>query len=107
MEKFKKIILMITGPGIVAVELIVVFIHLFTPLNTKPLIIAGLAVFFIVFIPLYSIEYFKQNFKNDPPSRAIRFKKNNERRGWEGGNIHGKTPMKSTQPGKYFNDEKK
>ena len=96
---------MITGPGIVAVELIVVFIHLFTPLNAKPLIIAGLVVLFIVFLPLYSVEYFKQNFKNDPSGRSVRFRKRNIRQGWEGGNIHGKTPTKSTQPGKLFNDE--
>ena len=59
--------------------------------------------FFIVFIPLYSVEFFKQNLKNEPPSRTMGFKSKNERYGWEGGNIHGKTPTKTTQPGKLFN----
>ena len=103
MEKQKKTILMIAGPGIFAVEFIVIFIHLFTTVNTKPIIIAGLVIFFIVFIPLYSVEFFKQNFKNEPPSRTMRFKSKNELHGWEGGNIHGKTPTKTTQPEKLFN----
>lgn len=98
---------MITGPGIIAVELIAIFIHLFTTTNTKPIIITGLIIFFVVFVPLYSIEYFRQNFKDKPPSRIIRFRNKNTRHGWEGGNIHGKTPTKSTQPGKLFNKEEK
>ena len=103
MEKLKKIILLIAGPGILALELVVIFIHLFTSANTKPIIIIGLVIFFVGFIPLYSVEYFRQNFKDEPPSRIVRFKKSNKRHGWEGGNIHGKTPTKSTQPGKLFN----
>ena len=105
MEKLKKIIMLIAGPGILAIELVAIFIHLFTTTNTKPIIVIGLIIFFVVFVPLYSIEYFKQNFKNEPPSRIVRFKKRNERHEWEGGNIHGKTPTKSTQPGKLFNNK--
>jgi hypothetical protein len=37
----------------------------------------------------------------------MRFKSKNERKGWEGGNIHGKTPAKTTQPGKHFNKDSK
>ena len=107
MEKLKKTILLVTGPGILAVELIAIFIHLFTTTNTKPIIIAGLIIFFLIFIPMYSVEYFKQNFKDDKPSRIIRFKNKNQRQGWEGGNIHGKTPSKTTQPGKLFNKNEK
>ncbi|NCB09324.1 MAG: hypothetical protein EOM73_14310, partial [Bacteroidia bacterium] len=65
MEKLKKTILYISGPGVLFVEIIAVFVQLFTSANAKPWIIGGLLVFFIVFLPLYSIEYFRQNFKNE------------------------------------------
>ena len=91
MEKFKKAILLISGPGVILFEAVALFVHLFTSTNTKSLIIAGLIVFFVVFVPLYSIEYFKQNFKN-PKKENIRLKKRNTRTQWVGGNIHGKTP---------------
>lgn len=102
MEKFKKIILYIAGPGVVMVELVAVFIHFFSSGNTRPWIIGGLLVFFVVFIPLYSVEYFRQNFKNEK-SKSIHFKKKKTRTEWEGGNIHGKIPKERERPGKMFN----
>lgn len=100
-EKIKKTILYIAGPGVVVVEIIAIFIHLFTSENAKPWIIGGLLVFVIGFIPLYSIEYFKQNFKNEK-NKNLQFKKKNTRTEWEGGNIHGKTPTQVKRPGKMF-----
>jgi len=102
MEKFKKIVLLIAGPGIIAVELVAVFIHLFTSNNTKPWIIGGLLIFFIVFIPLYSVEYFRQQIKKEKMKKDFLFKKRNTRTEWEGGNIHGKLPTKTERPGRYF-----
>ena len=102
MEKFKKNVLLIAGPGVVAVEIIAVFIHLFTSGNTKPWIIGGLVVFFVVFIPLYSVEYFRQQFKNTNEKKRFSFRKRNTRTEWEGGNIHGKLPTEVERPGKLF-----
>lgn len=102
MEKFKKTVLMITGPGVIVVEIIAIFIHLFTSGNTKPWIIGGLLVFFVIFIPLYSVEYFRQNFRDNKNNRNIQFKKRNTRTEWEGGNIHGKVPTETERPGKLF-----
>jgi hypothetical protein len=102
MGTVKKIVLYIAGPGVVFFEAVVLFIHLFTKNDTKPWIIGGLIVFFLVFIPLYSIEYFKQNYSDTKGKRAISFKKRNTRTEWEGGNIHGKVPMETERPGKLF-----
>lgn len=105
MERVKKIVLMISGPGVVAVEIIVVFIHLFTTVNAKPFIIGGLFVFFIIFIPLYVYEYFKQEFKSEERKNNIRFKRRKTRTEWEGGNIHGKIPTEVDRPGKFFKEK--
>ncbi len=105
MDRVKKIILLIAGPGVLLVEVVALFIHLFTSANARPWIIAGLFVFFIVFIPLYSVEYFRQEFRNDR-KKEIHFKKSNTRTEWRGGNIHGKIPHKEQRPGKLFNKRK-
>jgi len=103
MDTLKKTVLYIAGPGVVIVEAVALFIHLFTAKDAKPWIVGGLIVFFVVFIPLYSIEYFKQNFKENNNNKSIQFKKNKSRTEWEGGNIHGKVPTKGERPGKIFN----
>lgn len=102
MEKLKKTILLIAGPGILLVELVVIFIHIFTTVNLKPVIVIGFLIMLIVFIPLYSVEYFRQNFSDKKKDKNIRFKKDNSRTEWEGGNIHGKVPTKTERPGRYF-----
>ncbi|MDX8339156.1 hypothetical protein SLH46_08200 [Draconibacterium sp. IB214405] len=101
MEKIKKIVLYISGPGVLFFELVALFIHLFTPVNTRPWLIGGLVVFFVVFLPLYSVEYFRQEFKKND-KKAISFGKNKGRTEWRGGNIHGKVPTKTEGPGKLF-----
>ena len=93
----------IAGPGVIIVEIIAIFVHLFTSGNARPWIVGGLLVFFVVFIPLYSIEYFRQNFKNDKNKKNIQFKRKKNRTEWEGGNIHGKIPKETERPGKMFN----
>ena len=102
MEKLKKIILLIAGPGVLFGEVVAIFIHLFTSSNTKPWIIGGLIVFFLIFIPFYSVEFFRQNFKNEKRKSVIRFKRKQTRTEWEGGNIHGKTPAEVERPGKLI-----
>lgn len=84
-------------------ELVALFIHLFTPANMRPWLIAGLIVFFVGFIPLYSYEYFRQEFGKDDKKSMSFTTKNKSRTEWRGGNIHGKVPTKSKTPGKYFN----
>lgn len=101
MERFKKIVLYVAGPGVLFFELVALFIHLFTSTNTRPWLIGGLVVFFVVFVPLYSVEYFRQEFKK-ADKKPISFSKNKERTEWRGGNIHGKVPTKTKAPGKYF-----
>jgi hypothetical protein len=103
MEKLKKAVLYIAGPGVILVEAVALFIHLFTANDAKPWIIGGLAVFFVVFIPFYSIEYFRQNFRDNKDKRSMHFKKRKTRIEWEGGNIHGKIPKEVERPGKLFN----
>ncbi len=93
----------IAGPGVVIVEIVAIFVHLFTSGNARPWIIGGLLVFFVVFIPLYSIEYFRQNFKNEKSKKSVQFKRKKTRTEWEGGNIHGKIPKETERPGKMFN----
>ncbi|MCY1720057.1 hypothetical protein OU798_06870 [Prolixibacteraceae bacterium Z1-6] len=102
MKRLKKIVLMIAGPGVIVVEAVALFVHLFTTTNAKPWIIGGLFVFFLVFVPLYSVEYFKQEFKNES-KKAVQFKKKKTRTEWRGGNIHGKVPTQEKRPGKIFN----
>ena len=83
-------------------EIVALCTHLFTPANAKSWLIVGLFIFFIVFIPFYSFEYFRQEFRYDR-HKTIRFKKDNKRMEWIGGNIHGKIPHKEKGPGKIFN----
>lgn len=104
-KKIKKIVLLIAGPGMLFVELLALFIHIFTASDAKPWIIGGMVVFFVIFIPLYAIEYFKNNFRDEKKSN-IQFKKRNTRTEWEGGNIHGKTPTEVSRPGKLFKNGK-
>ena len=89
------------GPGVLFFELVALFIHLFTSTNTRPWLIGGIVVFFVVFVPLYSVEYFRQEFKK-ADKKPISISKNKERTEWRGGNIHGKVPTKTKAPGKYF-----
>ena len=103
MERIKKIVLYLAGPLVLFVEIVALFIHLFTSVNTKNWMIVGFVVFMIGFVPLYSVEYFKQNFKNDKSKKSVSFKKDRSRTEWEGGNIHGKVPTKINRPGKFFN----
>ena len=102
MTKLKKILLMTTGPGVLLVEAVAVFIQLFTEHNAKPVIVGGLVIFFLIFIPLYSLEYFRQEFQHDK-KRNLHFKRKNTRTEWRGGNIHGKVPHEEEKPGKFFN----
>ena len=92
---------MITGPGVLLVEAVALFVHLFTSANAKPVIIAGLVVFFVVFIPLYAVEYFKEEFR-DENKRSVHFKRKNTRTEWRGGNIHGKVPHEEPRSNRYF-----
>ena len=103
MQKLKKTILIIAGPGVIVLEAVALFIHLFTTVNAKPWIIGGLIVFFVVFVPLYTIEYFRQEFKKDD-RKKVHFKRTHGRTEWRGGNIHGKVPHKSEKPGRLFKD---
>lgn len=105
MERIKKIVLMISGPVVLAVVIIAVFLQIFTSTNARPFIIGGLFIFFIIFIPLYVYEYFRQEFKKGERKRSIRFKQRNTRTEWEGGNIHGKIPTEVDRPGKLFKDK--
>ncbi len=101
-DKIKKTVLLIAGPGVLLVEAVALFIHLFTTTQTKPWLIGGLIVFFVVFIPLYSVEYFTQEFKKEK-NRDLRFRHKNKRLDWHGGNIHGKVPKEEDRPGRMFN----
>lgn len=103
MDRIKKIVLYLAGPVVLFVEMVALFIHLFTSINTKIWMIVGFVVFMIGFVPLYSVEYFRQNFKNDKTKKSISIKKDRSRTEWEGGNIHGKLPTKINRPGKLFN----
>ncbi len=98
--------MLVAGPGVLLMEAVALFIHIFASANVRPWLIGGLIVFFVVFIPLYSFEYFRQEFKNDK-KKSIRFKKDNTRIEWRGGNIHGKIPYKESRPGKLFKNGKK
>lgn len=102
MEKVKKVVLYISGPGMVLVILVAFFFHIFTTANAKSWIIGALIVFFVVFIPIYFVEYFRQNLEESKTSMSIHFKKSEIRTEWEGGNIHGKTPVKTKRPGRFF-----
>ena len=93
---------MVAGPGVLLVEAVAIFVHFFTECNAKPVIIGGLVVFFLIFIPLYSIEYFRQEFQYDR-RKDLHFKRKNTRIEWRGGNIHGKVPHEEEKPGKFFN----
>lgn len=101
MSNLKKVILLIAGPGMLLLESVALFVHLFTSADARSWIIGGLVVFFLVFIPFYSIEYFRQEFKNNNDKR-IHFKRKRGRTSWRGGNIHGKVPDESDKPGKLF-----
>ena len=105
MKKPKIALLLIAGPGVIAFEFVAIYIHLLTSINMKPWIIGGLIIFFVVFIPLFSVEYFKQNFKKSKENKSIQFRKGNRRIEWEGGNIHGKIPKEVERPGNFFKKE--
>lgn len=102
MQRAKKIILYIAGPGVLFVELVALFIHLFTTTNTKSWMVVGFIIFMVVFVPLFSVEYFRQNFKDNKSKKSVHFKRDGSRTEWEGGNIHGKTPTKIDRPGRFF-----
>lgn len=102
MEKIKKTVLYIAGPGMVLIILVAFFFEIFTKINAISWIIGALVVFFVVFIPVYFIEYFRQNVNESKTSKPIHFKKSESRTEWEGGNIHGKTPVKTKRPGRFF-----
>ncbi|MFV0590725.1 MAG: hypothetical protein ACK5M7_05025 [Draconibacterium sp.] len=101
MTKLKTIVLMLSGPGVLLVEAVAIFIQLFTAHNAKPVIIGGVVVFFLVFIPLYSVEYFRQEFQHEK-KKDLHFKRKNTRTEWRGGNIHGKVPYEEKKTGKFF-----
>ncbi|MFV0266514.1 MAG: hypothetical protein ACK5HT_05200 [Draconibacterium sp.] len=101
MTKLKKIVLMTSGPGVLLVEAVAVFVQLFTEHNAKPIIVGGLVVFFLIFIPLYSVEYFKQEFQHEK-KKSLHFKRKNTRTEWRGGNIHGKVLHEEEKPGHFF-----
>ena len=92
----------LSGPGVIAFLAVAMFFQLFTDTDLRSLIIGGLLILIVVFIPLYGIEYFKQNFRKGTPKKSIRFNKRNTRTEWEGGNIHGKVPKEHERPGKIF-----
>ncbi len=96
MNLTKKIILLVTGPGAIAVIGIALFVHLFTEADGMNWIIGALVVFFVVFIPIYVVENFKYNDQKMKRSNpGIQFSEKNKRIEWEGGNIHGKTPKEA------------
>lgn len=104
MKNLKKTILYISGPGVLIYEAVVLFIHLFTPTDAKTYIVAGLLVFFIIFIPLYFIEYYKQNMMESKNKKAtVQFKDRGKRTEWGGGNVHGRTPTEIKRSGRFFN----
>ncbi len=103
MKNTKKAILLIAGPGALLFEAVALFVHLFTSNDAKPWIIGGLVVFFVVFIPFYSYEYFRQEFKSGD-NKKMHFKRKRGRTDWHGGNIHGKVPYESEKPGRLFKD---
>ncbi len=92
---------MLAGPGAILVVLIALFVHIFTSIDAKPWIIGGLVVFFFGFLPLYSVEYFRQEFQADIKKRIL-FKRANKRTEWGGGNVHGTTPKTVKRHGKIF-----
>ena len=83
------------------VEAVALFIHLFTTNNAKPWITGGLVIFFIVFIPLYSIEYFRQEFKKGD-RKKISFRKKNTRTEWHGEIYMEQYPAKKKGPVNYL-----
>jgi len=103
MKNAKKTVLLITGPGVLFVLAVALFVHLFTGADAKVWIIGGMVVFFVVFIPLYAYEYFKQEFTTDT-EKKVHFKRKRGRTNWHGGNIHGKVPIESEKPGRLFKD---
>lgn len=92
---------MISGPGMLLILGVALFIHLFTPNNTRSVMIAALIVFFVIFIPVYAYEYFRQEFAHEN-KKKLQFRKGKKRTEWRGGNIHGKVPTDSETPGKLF-----
>lgn len=101
MQTLKKIVLLVAGPGMLLIIVVALFLHLFTPADAKLWIIGALVVFFVIFIPLYGIEYFRQEFREDK-TKKMQFKKDKSRMGWGGGNVHGRISQKIKRPGKLF-----
>lgn len=102
MEKIKKAVLYIAGPGMGLVVLVALFFQIFTTINAKSWIIGALIIFVVVFVPVYFVEYFRQNIKESNTSKPIHFKKRDTRTEWKGGNIHGKIPSEINRPGRFF-----
>jgi len=86
----------------VFVILTALFLQFFSEINAMAWIIGALIVFFIIFIPVYFVEYFRQNLKESDNKKPLYFKKRDTRTEWEGGNIHGKIPTQTKRPGKFF-----
>ena len=103
MKNWKKIVLYITGPGALLFLLLVLFIHLFTTIDARSWIIGGLIPFFVLFLPLYMVEYFRDETRKEKQDKKFQFNKRNSRIEWEGGNIHGKTPTRTERAGRFFN----
>jgi len=62
--------------------------------------IPAIVVFFVIFLPVYSIENFKNQDKKSREKKGdIRFSEKYKRTEWEGGNIHGKVLSKKDRPG--------
>jgi len=92
----KKILLYLTGPGVILYLSIVLFIHIFHGINMIPWMIPAFVVFFVVFIPLFVAEKYKQDERRSrDKDRPIQFSDKTRRTEWEGGNIHGKVPKRS------------
>lgn len=102
MNKFKKILMYISGPGMVLVEVIAIFIQIFTEGNARSWMIGAFVIFIVVFIPLYFVEYYKQNLREAHKRKPFQFNKRNTRTEWVGGNIRGKVPKEVERPGKLF-----
>ncbi|MBN1820982.1 MAG: hypothetical protein JXR31_01685 [Prolixibacteraceae bacterium] len=95
----KKILLYISGPGVILYLGIVLFIHMFKGKNMISWMIPAIVVFFVVFLPLFAIEKFKYNDRHSREKNShIQFSDKNRRIEWEGGNIHGKVPKKTKGP---------
>jgi hypothetical protein len=89
----KKILLYLSGPGVILYLGIILFIHLFIGKDMIVWMIPAFIVLFVVFIPLYAMEKFRQTDRRSRErDRTMQFSEKYRRTEWEGGNIHGKLP---------------